>query len=346
VSRPALGPTQPPIQCGYRVHFPGGKGQWRKTDLSSPCNVEVKNAWNYTYTPRHVFMAWCLVKHMDNFAFTWSRDVDWLTDWLTPYLTPWRRLRNCNGARRFITVFTTAHHWFLSWARWIHSTPSHPISLRPILILSYHLRWGLPSGLFLSGFLTRILNAFLISPVRVTYPAHLTLLVRDLDKLVPTSVVLWHSKAYGPRLSQCSVCTHDWPCDECNCVVPRLLFTFQMYRSRIVSAFISAFMHFLFLITRAVCKVRGLTLLLRVGTLWRCGDGLFFDVPPLASDALLTTLHTLLENVLHAANRWSLRNFLPRTSLFMVGKAQKSHGGEIWIEFSVRLGKSGSVGHH
>jgi hypothetical protein len=32
--------------------------------------------------------------------------------------------------------------------------------------------------------------------------------------------------------------------------------------------------------------------------LWRCGDGLFFEVPPLASDALLTTLHPLLENVL------------------------------------------------
>jgi hypothetical protein len=64
--------------------------------------------------------------------------------------------------------------------------------------------------------------------------------------------------------------------------------------------------------TRAVCKVRGLTLLLRVGNLWRCGDGLFFEVPSLASDALLTTLHPDL---------YSLRNFLPRSSLFMVGKA-------------------------
>jgi hypothetical protein len=46
----------------------------------------------------------------------------------------------------------------------------------------------------------------------------------------------------------------------------------------------------------AVCKFRGLTLLLRVGTLWRCGDGLFFEVPPLAGDPLLQTLHPLLEN--------------------------------------------------
>jgi hypothetical protein len=46
----------------------------------------------------------------------------------------------------------------------------------------------------------------------------------------------------------------------------------------------------------AVCKVRELTLLHRVGTSWRWGDGLFFEVPPLASDVLLATLHPLLVN--------------------------------------------------
>jgi hypothetical protein len=58
--------------------------------------------------------------------------------------------------------------------------------------------------------------------------------------------------------------------------------------------------------TRAVWKVRGLTLLLRVGTLWKCGDGLFFEVPPLASDALFTTLHPLLENLLQTVNRFEI----------------------------------------
>jgi hypothetical protein len=52
--------------------------------------------------------------------------------------------------------------------------------------------------------------------------------------------------------------------------------------------------------TTAVRKVRELT---RVITLWRCGDGIFFEVPPLASDALLTTLHLLLEDVLHTIYR-------------------------------------------
>jgi hypothetical protein len=53
-------------------------------------------------------------------------------------------------------------------------------------------------------------------------------------------------------------------------------------------------------------QVRGLILLLRVWTLWRCGDGLFFEVPPLASDALLTTLHPLLKNVLQTVDHFEI----------------------------------------
>jgi hypothetical protein len=40
--------------------------------------------------------------------------------------------------------------------------------------------------------------------------------------------------------------------------------------------------------------------------LWRCGDGLFFEVPPLASGALLTTLHPLLENVLQTVDHFEI----------------------------------------
>jgi hypothetical protein len=43
-------------------------------------------------------------------------------------------------------VFTRALHWSLSWARSIQFLPSQPMSLRPILILSAHLRLALPSG--------------------------------------------------------------------------------------------------------------------------------------------------------------------------------------------------------
>jgi hypothetical protein len=42
----------------------------------------------------------------------------------------------------------------------VPTIPSHPIYLRSILILSTHLRLGLPSGLFPSGFPSNILYAF------------------------------------------------------------------------------------------------------------------------------------------------------------------------------------------
>jgi hypothetical protein len=43
-------------------------------------------------------------------------------------------------------------------------------------MLSIHLRLGLPSGLFPSGFPTNNLYPFLFSPIRATCPTHLILL--------------------------------------------------------------------------------------------------------------------------------------------------------------------------
>jgi hypothetical protein len=47
--------------------------------------------------------------------------------------------------------------------------------------------------------------------------------------------------------------------------------------------------------------------------LWRCGDSLtFYNAPPTSRK--------------RAADRWSFRNFLPQSSLFIVRKAKKSQG--------------------
>jgi hypothetical protein len=55
--RPALGPTQPPVQWVPGVVYRGVKRSGREADHSPPSSVEVKNAWSYTTTPSA--SSWC-----------------------------------------------------------------------------------------------------------------------------------------------------------------------------------------------------------------------------------------------------------------------------------------------
>lgn len=63
-----------------------------------------------------------------------------------------KNLPKSYGMQRYITVFTRACHWPLSWANLIQSIPPRLIFLRQILIFFPHVRVGLPSCLFPSGF--------------------------------------------------------------------------------------------------------------------------------------------------------------------------------------------------
>jgi hypothetical protein len=72
VSRPALRPTKTSVQWVPGALTPGLKRPGHEDDHSPPSSAEVKNAWSYTSSPPYVFMAWRLVKHRDNFTFTFA----------------------------------------------------------------------------------------------------------------------------------------------------------------------------------------------------------------------------------------------------------------------------------
>ena len=89
------------------------------------------------------------------------------------------------GTRRFITAFTSFRHPSLFWASPIQSTWPQPTSWRSILILSTHLRLGLPSGLFPSGFPTRTLYAPLLPHTsHMPSPSHSSRFYHNVCRLV------------------------------------------------------------------------------------------------------------------------------------------------------------------
>jgi hypothetical protein len=69
MSRLALWPAQPPIQWILEAVSLGVNWLGHEADHSPLSSAKVKKAWSYTSTPPYVFIAWCLVKHRDNFTF-------------------------------------------------------------------------------------------------------------------------------------------------------------------------------------------------------------------------------------------------------------------------------------
>ena len=100
-------------------------------------------AW--LYTPTYLLTTWCGVR------------LEKLTN-----LQLVKKFPAFHGTQRFVTALTCFRHLSLSCASPIQSINPHPTSWRSILILSTHLRLGLPSGLLPSAFPTKTL--YTLSP--------------------------------------------------------------------------------------------------------------------------------------------------------------------------------------
>jgi hypothetical protein len=127
------------------------------------------------YVTRHLF-SYVIIITLSPVKFAYS-----ITPWSSAILEKSLTVQ----LLKFPTIFwnSTVHYGVhkssplvLPWVRSTQFIPPYPTSLRYLLISSSHLGLGLPSGLFPSGFPTKILHTFLFARIHATFPAHLTLL--------------------------------------------------------------------------------------------------------------------------------------------------------------------------
>jgi hypothetical protein len=103
------------------------------------------------FHPKHFFNFICPDVFHILLTYSMEQSPSWEANWSAAS----QEISRILWTRRFINALTSARHLSLSWASSIQSTHAHPTSRISILILSSHLRLGLPSDLLHSGFPTK-----------------------------------------------------------------------------------------------------------------------------------------------------------------------------------------------
>ena len=110
----------------------------------------------------------------------------------------------------FIAIFTTARHLSIFWDTWIHSTPFHRVSLRPILILSSHLPLGLSTYFVNINNITVIQKGWILVVLLCHLCAHVTASVDILQ------TYMWNVRYMGTRLHHVNLTLRSRAeCDLC-----------------------------------------------------------------------------------------------------------------------------------
>jgi hypothetical protein len=137
------------------------------------------------------------IKNLQKLLTDWLPLCSWVPFERPQVVQPLGRFPAYYETRRFITTFPRALRLYLSWARWMQSTSSQPISSKSILMLSTQLRIALPCDSFQQVFL----------PITYTRSSYINMKInsmelsttRDATSCVPTRYlpsILWNPKVH------------------------------------------------------------------------------------------------------------------------------------------------------
>jgi hypothetical protein len=157
-----------------------------KSNVSPQYRTSVRTTLQFALSQEDPWSTWHLGPHGWTYSPVRSRETRALANYGAEHYSKGHQLRgHCRTSLHCSEPEDALLHLQqVSWARLIQSIPPHPLSPISILILPTHLRSGLRSGLLPSNFPANNLHAFLFSPIRTTYLAHLIL----IDIIIPNKL--------------------------------------------------------------------------------------------------------------------------------------------------------------